>query len=479
LNLKKNVISNFILTVSNYLFPLLTYPYVCRVLGVKNIGIYSFVDSIINYGLILATLGITTLGTREIALSKKDKKLNETFTSLSVLNFVTTLVVTVALIIFSYTIPTFIIHRKMIFYGIIRIVATFFMFEWYFKGIENFGFITIRSIAVKCLYVIAVFIFVQNEKDYDIYFLLLSIMYLINGVINIYYLKDKVVFKFNSFKIKYFLKPFLYLGFYMILTSLYTTFNVIFLGWSTNSTEVGLYSVSVKLFPIILSFFTAITTVLMPRISSLLERSEFLEIDEIIKTTIELVFIICIPLTFFVYLNAEQLVYVIAGPGFEGAINSVKILSPLLIIIALEQILILQILIPRKNDKLILINSFIGAIVGISLNFLLVPKFGQIGTSIVWFVSECTILILALIIVRKKYTFELPYKSLFWQILYFLVVFFLANYNYTANFILKILINTTIFISSFLILHLVILKNGLVHVFLNKQLKSTKDLFLK
>lgn len=212
-SIKKNFIYSSILTVANYLFPLLVFPYVTRVLGVDNIGIYNFVDSIVQYFTVFSMLGIVTIGIREIAKAKNNKEtLSRTFSSLLILNLLTTLFAVLVLLVSSYFIPKLQLYQDMIFIGGARLLFNALLIEWFYSGIENFRYITIRSIIVRCIYVVSVFILVRNSDDYIIYFALTALTIVINAVANIIYSRKYVTFSLSGISFKPYIKPLFILG---------------------------------------------------------------------------------------------------------------------------------------------------------------------------------------------------------------------------------------------------------------------------
>lgn len=169
MSLKKNFLYSTILTVANYIFPLLTYPYVSRVLGVTNIGICNFVDSIINFFILFSMMGVGAVGIREIAgATDSSKSQSKVFSSLLVLNGITTLVMLIILLLCIHIIPEFREYKGLMYVGAAKLVANLFLVEWFFKGTENFKYITNRTILVKCIYVASVFLFVKDADDYPI-----------------------------------------------------------------------------------------------------------------------------------------------------------------------------------------------------------------------------------------------------------------------------------------------------------------------
>ncbi len=475
-SVKKNFIYSSILTISNYIFPLLTFPYVSRVLGVENIGIYNFVDSIVQYFTIFSMLGISTIAIREIAKVRNDySQLSKTYSSLLTLNLLTTLLAIVVLLVLSYLLPKLHSYQEMIFIGGARLLFNALLVEWFYKGIENFRYITVRAIFVRLIYVAAVFILVRSTKDYVIYFALTALTVAINAIINIIYSSKFARFSISHIDFRPYIKPLLILGVYQILTSMYTSFNVMYLGLVTNDTEVGYYTTAVKLFTIILSIFTAFTGVMLPRMSSLYSEGRIDEFKVMIKKSIDILFVFVMPLIVISEVYAPQIIHIMAGNGYEGAILPMRIVMPLMLIIGYEQIMIIQILSPMKKDRSILINSIWGGIIALILNILLVKTYWAVGSSVVWVISELVVLTSAQYFVTKFVGVNFPFRTLAYDLLTMIPILII-------NIIIGVFINNQIgalFVGIFLtslyyfVLICYIRKNQLI----NKMINSVFDKF--
>lgn len=187
-SIKRNIFYNSILTISSYIFPLITFPYVTRVLGVNNIGICNFVDSIIQYFICFSMMGVMTVGTREIARTRGDKKLlSKTFSELLTLNLIATVIMILVLFLCVMFLPFFHDYEQMLYVGMAKILASTLLVEWLFKGLEDFKYVTGRTIIIRCLYVISIFILVKDKDDYFLYFTLTSFVVVINAIVNIVY----------------------------------------------------------------------------------------------------------------------------------------------------------------------------------------------------------------------------------------------------------------------------------------------------
>lgn len=412
---KKNIAYNLTLTVANNIFPLLTYPYVSRVLGVANIGICNYVDGIINYLVLFAALGIGSFGVREIARCKDNQAAcNRLFSSLVGINVALTLVSVLLLLVLAFCVPSFEPYRKFLGIGVCKLVLSAFLIEWFFQGISDFKYITIRSVVIKCVYVASVFLFIKEQGDAWIYYLLTCLLTSLNAVFNWTYSHKFVHFSFKDIRVTEYIKPILSFGTYRILTSMYTTFNVVFLGYVCNDTEVGYFSTSTKLYAILMSAFTAFTTVLVPKVSELLKKGDNTQLNRIAQQTYQLIFAFSIPMIVVSFFYAPLIINIIAGPGYEGAVLPFRIVMSLLLVIALEQIIIQQFLMACRNTRYIVILSATGALTGILLNLILTPSLAATGAAISWTVSETAILSLAFYFFRKEFAeINFPTKMLF------------------------------------------------------------------
>ena len=412
-DLKKNFFYSALLTVANYVFPLITYPYVSRVLGVTNIGICNYVDGIINYFLVFSTMGISVLGVREIAAARDDRKERDrVFSNLLFLNASTTLIAAVVLLASIFLVPSLVPYRKLLLVGVAKLFANSLFLEWLFRGVEEFKYITDRSILIKTLYVISVFLFVRKAEDYGVFFLLLTLAAVLNALVNVLYSRKFVRVSFRGLRPGTFAKPYFLLGLNFVLTSFYTTFNVIYLGMVHDAEQVGFYTSATKVLTIITSFFTACTTVLLPRMSAVLSEGREDVFRSFVERTFNLLFLIGLPLIFLIEMSAGDIIRVLSGAGYEGAVVPLMIVAPLVLIVGLEEILIIQVMMPRKMDNRILLNSVCGAVVGLLLNLFLVRCLKADGSAIVWLCSETAVLLSAVIAVFGKSWSGFPLRRL-------------------------------------------------------------------
>ena len=377
MGLKKNVLYSGFLTSSLYVFQFITYPYVSRVLGVSGVGICNFAQTIVHYFILLSTLGITSIGVREIAKCKEDKfKLNKTFSGIFQVNAILTSLVLVVYVILIEILPQLLPYRRLLYIGVVQIIFNTLSIDWLFKGLENFRYITIRTFWVKILYVISVFAFVRDKDDYDLYYVIIVGSVIINGIINWGYGRRLVKYAWQPlYEIcRLYVRPLFLLGSQIIFQVLYTDFIVIYLGFISNDAQVGLYTTATKILSIVLALYSSFTLVMMPRISSLCAERNYEQIKLLTNKSFALLYSFALPCVFLLIIFARETIGIISGPGYEGAIQLLKIAAPIILIAGVEQILILQLILPLHMDKAFFYNSIAGATVGLVLIFTLVPS---------------------------------------------------------------------------------------------------------
>lgn len=411
--IKKNFAYNSFLTVSNYVINLILFPYCARVLGVERFGTTNFVQNVVEYFVFIAMMGITHIGVREIAKCNNPDERNLCYSSLLVLNLLYSIISLSVFLPLIFIIERFISLQTLFILGAFHILFSVFKVEWLFRGLEDFRYITIRNIVIKVIYIISVFLFVRSSDDYILFYALTVLVTLVNAVINYMYSRNVVKFSIKGITPFKYLKSSLSLGFYSILTSMYTTFNVIYLGLTWDDFQVGFYTTAIKLYTVIVGFYSAFTGVMMPRLSSILSNHDENEYHHLIEKSLTLLYTVTIPCVLILIVLSPEIVTLLAGSEYEPSILMSRIVIPVLFLVGLGQILSFQVLIPMGMDKSTLQASLVGACVGIGFNLWLTTGYGAIGTCITVFLTELCVTGFYLYIALKKRVFEVNINILF------------------------------------------------------------------
>ena len=474
-SVKKNFGYNLLLTFCKYLFPLITYPYVSRVLGVDSIGVCNFVDGIINFFVLLSALGVGSYGVREIAKCRNDEtRRNEIFSNLFFFNFVGTGCSIVLLIVGTQYVPAMYPYKDYVWIGVVKLFFNMFLIEWFFQGLQKFRYITIRSILVRLLYVVGVFVFVHDKNDAIVYYALTAITIVLNAVCNWMYARQFGTFSWKRINLKLYIIPVLTFGYYRMLTYMYTSFNTVFLGFCSGDREVGYFSTATKLYGIIMGVFSAFTTVMIPRVSELIGAGEMTKVQSIADKTFSALSKVAFPVIIVSFIYAKDIVRLIAGAGYEGAETPFRIVIFLMIIVGMEQIVISQFLMASSSNKSIFLISSVGAVVGLVSNILLTPKFGAVGTSIAWGFSEFSVLCVGVVALKKKMHIVVRWKeflaNLAWSLAYIPLPLTLLILYPSLGYVSKVLVLFAEF-GIFVMINFICNKNELLLNFIKKMKK--------
>ena len=463
MSLKGNFVYSTIITISNYLFPMIVFPYVSRTLGLENVGICNFIDSIVTYFVLFSMMGIMSMGIREVAASREDRQRRSTvFSSLLVLNGLFTLLAILGLGVFTFCMDAVSEYRNMMYIGMFKLACNFLLIEWLYQGLEEFKYITQRTLVVKTCYILAVFLLVKDRGDYELYYLLTTLMVTFNALVNIVYSRRYVSFSFRRMQLGKYFKPFMSLGWYMILSNMYTSFNVTYLGFVASKAEVGDFSTATKLFGLLIMLYTSLSMVVMPRMSTFSSMGDKDKMRELIGKSFSCLLTFSVPLLLVFCCFPADIVLLIFGDEFVGVAQPMRIIAPLFFIIGYEQILVMQILIPVKADKAILTISSIGACVGIGLNLALVPILLKVGSSVAWVVSELCVLLAAQYFVGKRDIWKFPVSQFFKYVLTYLPVALICIYIHaklSLPLVPKLLIEFFLLAIAYLTIEIIVFKN--------------------
>lgn len=413
MSIRNNLLYSALLTLSTYLVPLLVFPHISRVLGVENIGAIDTIDNIIDYCILFSMMGMSTLGIREIAKNKDNpKSLQITFSSLFSLNIISTTIVFILLIIATLLLPDMQQRLTLLMVGTIKLLANLFWIEWLYRGIENFRYITIRSIIIRMMFIISVFLFVREQHDYIIYYSLFVGITVLNAICNWVHKKSIVSFHIKSINLKRYYKPFIILGIFALLSAIYTKLSMPVLSFSCGDEEAGYYATATRMYQVIIALISSLISAIIPRMSILVKENKTEEIKKLTNMAFCLLFFIALPVIIFVEFFAKDIIYIFAGSGFEKAIIPMRIVMIQVLIIGTEQIFILQLLIPSKRDKAVVLSGLCGVIIWIFSSIIIVPIYHSVGTATVWIIAEFTVLCVASREVRKVLKIKFPWKTL-------------------------------------------------------------------
>lgn len=391
-SIAKNYIYNLIYQMLTIVLPLITTPYLSRVLGAENIGVYGYTLSIVTYFVLFGTLGIAMYGQREIAYVQNDmQKQSRTFWEIVITRFVTLSIASVA---FYFT---FCIRGEYTTYYtilLLELLANALDISWYYQGMEDFGKTVVRNIVVKSLSLVCIFVFVKTQSDLWKYMLIYVLANVLGNVTMWLYLPkmlEKISLKTLEFK-KH-LKPVLSLFVPQIATQVYVVLDKTMIGNITkNMAEVGFYEQAQKIVKTAMLIVTALGTVMNSRIANAFAEDKKEDVKKYLLQAFNIVWLLGIPITLGIMAISSNLVPWFYGEGYEPVINLLIATSPILLAIGLNNVTGVQYLIQTKQQKNYTISVTIGAIVNVIFNFILINLIGSVGAAISSVIAEFTIL---------------------------------------------------------------------------------------
>ncbi len=393
---QKNIFYNVLLALSQVLFPLITFPYLARVLGPENIGLYNFSESYARYFALVAALGISVYGVREIA-KKQDqpKALSNTFAELFLINLIATSILSILyLFTIGYT-NKLSSHSNLFYWSFVFFFFQVFVLEWFFTGINQFKYIAVRFFIIRLIFVAAIFIFIKEANDYVKYMQLQVGLTFFLGVINFIFLFKFIDLKnirIKELNLIQHLKPLFLLFLTIFSISVYLHFDTVLLGILADNESVGYYSAPLKLVKIIIAVLAAITAAMFPKMVQYFEQGDLVQFEKMLKQSFELVLSIGIPTALLVYTLAPEIIYILFGSSFESAVTPLQITAPLILIVSLSTIFGFQILSVHSKDSAILKSAIVGMLFSLIASFLLIPKFKQDGAAYIILCTELLVL---------------------------------------------------------------------------------------
>ena len=426
---KKSVAKNYIYNLSYQILviiiPLITTPYISRVLGAENIGIYSYTLSISAFFILFGSLGIALYGKREIAYHQKNKEeYSKIFWEVLILRMI---LMSISLVIFYFSFVTK--EQYQIYYKILmlEILANCVDISWFFQGLEEFKKTVIRNMIVKVISIVCIFVFVKDRNDLTKYFLIYVLSILIGNLSLWFYLpKFLTKVKIRYLKIWRHIKPTLYLFIPQIAIEVYTLLDRTMIGTIiSDKSEVGFYDQSQKIIKMLLTIITSLGTVMLPRIASNFASGKKKKIAKYLKKSFNMVFFLSFPMIFGIISVSSIFVPKFFGEGYGKVAILMNVISPIILFIGLSNVIGTQYLLPTKRQKEFTISVVCGAIVNFIINISLIWNFGAIGASIGTVIAELTVAIVQIFFIRKDFKIINIIKSsrnyLFSSIIMFIV----------------------------------------------------------
>lgn len=463
------VIKNYIYNIGYQLLilvlPLITTPYISRVLGADNIGAFGYTESITQYFVLFGCIGLNLYGQREIAYCQKSE--SDRTNIFFELFFVRLITVSVVMFIFYFTVCHNKKYGKLFIIQLIELGASMIDVSWFFQGMEEFKKIVVRNAFVKIIGVILIFSLVKQVDDLTKYTAIYVITLFLGNISMLLYLPRYVKrVEIRTLKIVRHIKPAIILFIPQVATNIYNLLDKSMIGFLTNmDTEVAYYEQAQKIVKMALSIPTALGTVMLPRIASMFGERKNQEIKEYLYKSIRFVCMLTFPLCMGVCVIASGFVPWFFGDGYVKVGDNLIILAPIIIIVGISNVIGVQYLLPVGKQKQYTYSVVLGTIVNFTLNILMIPLLMSCGAAIASVIAELSVAIFQLIMVKNEFQIKVIIKSILIYItsstIMFSVVFIVSlflNHSKPYETLLEIFLGSLIYI-----ILLIVLKDDMVY----------------
>ena len=401
-SIKRNLVYNFILSVSQVFLPLLSIPYISRVLTPAGIGEVSFIDSFTFYFISIAEFGIVVYGMREVARLRNEPE--KKFKLVSELIFLHIISSTITLVL--YAISVFFIWNKIhdtriLYFSLAYLLVNFFACEWYFLGMERFRYITFRSVLSRLLGLLCIYLLIKEPSDYFIYYAIIASSAILNSVWNIYLLFKEVPISFKQINWKRHIPKLKITYFISLVYGITLILDNVLLRIVSTASAVGYYAFSVKIVRISTTLLSDSLQVFFPRIVSFLKENNQKQVQLMITRNLQLLILFSVPICAGVFLLAEPLVIVFLGKQFIPATDNLKILAAFPLLKSYNHFLSKQILISHNRERLYLNSLIVTSLVFVVLILILSYRYADSGASVAIMFAEVLLLLINFYYVRK------------------------------------------------------------------------------
>lgn len=393
-SVKYNFFMNFILTASSFLFPLITFPYISRVLGAAGNEKVAFAASVANYSMMTASLGIPTYGVRACAQVRDDRRLlSKTVVEIFLINFVATITVITTYIICVFSIPQFCEDKTLFMINGLSILLNMFGMNYVYQALEKYDYITVRSILFKFISIALMFLLVHRQSDYIIYGAITVLASVGSYILNFTRIHKYIDFNFRqSIEIKKHLKPIFTLFAQSLAVSIYTNLDTVMLGFMKNDVDVGYYNAAVKVKAVLLSLVTSLGNVLLPRMSYYAKQKMKEDFMRTMLKALNFTILMSIPLAVYFAFYAKESILFLAGDGYVGSVLAMQIITVAVIPNGLTGVLGIQVLTAIEKEKYVLYSVIVGAISDFLLNLVMIPQMGAAGAALATTIAEFMVL---------------------------------------------------------------------------------------
>ena len=473
-SLQTNAILNAIKQGCAVLFPFISFAYCSRILGSEKIGMYSFGQSIINYFLLMAALGIVNYSIREGATLRDNHTRVQTFINeIFTINIYSTLFSYVLLFIVVIAIPKLDAYKYILFIQSFQIILTTLGADWINSIFEDYFYLAIRYIIIQLISLLLLFIFVRKPSDIYLYTFITVFSNTGGNILNIWYLRHSKGISFKIVRYSNFRKhlvPIFILFFNSIASTIYLNSDITMLGWLTTNKDVGIYTVSSNIYSMTKTLINAIIMVTIPRFSYCLANNKINEFHKQADAVFNALLLFIFPVLTGIFMEADKILLFVGGREYVSGTASLKILSISLFFAVSACFFSYSILLPSHSEKKFMYSTIVAATTNILLNIYFIPNYGILGASFTTLLAEIVVFCMSSYYSKKIYAITINIRNLFSILIGCMLIIFVCYISqlYISGPLLQFGVSVIGSVSLYFIV-LFILKNPLI--------SSIKNLF--
>lgn len=443
-NVKTNAAFNMIKTVFQIIFPLITFPYISRVLHAENVGKVNYASSIYTYIALFASLSISTYAIRTCIAYRDDReKLSEIASQIFSINMVATIIayiITIVVLLLTKSVET----KILIAIYCSNIIFTTLGADWINNVEEDFKFISIRTVAFQFLSLILMFAFVRKASDFYIYAFISFISTSGANIINLFYRKKFCKIKFTlKMNLQRHLSPVMKFFAQVVTQQIYVNSDVIMLGWMSTNVQVGLYSTASKIYNIVSTLIASIFTVVLPSASNLWETESYDEFNRLLRKILLFLMFIGLPCATGLIFASKDILILIAGQEYSVASTALIIFGITLIFSYIHGFIGTLIIIPQGNFNIGVVSAIVSSSVNVVLNIFLIPRWGYVAAAFTTLIAE----ILACIIHATKIDKNVKIKNVAKPLIHYIIACaVMAGYIYLLDHYMSLRLSRTILV---------------------------------
>jgi len=476
----KNYIYNVIQIFFNVVFPMIVFPYASKTLLPINYGKYDFALSFVSYFAVCANLGIPNYGIRELVKAKliSHDEVKKVMTEIFLITFFSSVVISIIYLIIIFNNNFLKNDVKLLCIAGIQSYTAFMTIDYFFIAFENHKRRALRTMIVKILSLIFMFVLIKGPDDYIKFMLVILLPQVLLKIIDVLYVKK--LFCLTNLNLRRHFKSIFLLFIVTLTTVVFSNFDVTLIGFSLGTKDVGIYSVGIKLTKMMIPLISALGIVLGPYIIENISSKNDKQLNQISKIYYNFLFFVAIPTVFFVFYFAKEIILLVSGPSYIEASPLIRCSLILLIFSSLNDFISSRILIPCSKEKDIMLSSILGVATSVSLSLFLIKKMGIRGVLVSVVMGEILIFFYRYFILKKLYPEQKIisinfFKYIIISIILVLVLQFLKDKEIVYNFERFNLLITFLLTGMGYLLGVIILRDELSRKFFHRFKNSRKN----